>query len=115
MQIDIPLWDIKTTENYISERIKLHEQVPAPECTPEEKWERPTRYAVKKKGRKSAIRVFDNKLEAELELDNQEEKAKAKKKNDKFSIEVRKGENVRCENYCVVNKFCPYYKGNKEV
>jgi len=105
------LWDIKTTENYISERIKLHEQVPAPECTLEEKWQRPTTYAVKKKGRKSAIRVFDNKLEAELELDTQEEKAKEKKKNEKFFIEERKGENVRCENYCVVNKFCPYYKG----
>lgn len=113
MQIDIPLWDNKATEDYIAERIKLHEQVPAPECTPEEKWQRPTTYAVMKKDRKTAIRVFDTKLEAELELDNQEAKSKAKKKNEKFSIEERKGENVRCENYCTVNKFCPYYKDNK--
>lgn len=107
MQIDIPLWDIKVIEDYIAERIALHEQIPAPECTPEERWERPTTYAVMKEGRKSAIRVFDTELEAELELSCQEEKSK---KNDKFSIEVRKGENVRCENYCMVNKFCPYYQ-----
>jgi hypothetical protein len=36
-----------------------------PPCTPEERWGRPTRFAVMKQGQKRAVRVFDTREEAE--------------------------------------------------
>jgi hypothetical protein len=103
-QIRIPLWDIGTTERYILNRIKLHQQEPPPECTPEEKWARPTKYALMKRGRKSAVKLYDSKLEALTESDF--------KGNDYYVID-RLGENIRCKGYCNVAKFCPYYKDDE--
>lgn len=108
MQIDIPLWDTKKTEDYITDRIALHQQVPPPECTPEEKWEKPTGYAIMKQGRQSAVKLYDSKLEAELALDT------IVKDRDLYYLQERPGACVRCESYCNVNKFCPYYKKEGE-
>ena len=41
-----------------------------PECTPEQMWEKPTTYAVKKVGNKRATNVFNTKEEALNRLDN---------------------------------------------
>jgi len=108
VQIDIPLWDKKTTTDYLVERIRLHRQVPPPECTPEEKWERPTKYALMKHDRKSAIKLFDSRLEADMALDM------TTKDRHLHYIEERPGVCMRCESYCNVNKFCPYYKKEGE-
>ncbi len=101
MQTDIPLWDKKTTYLYILNRIGLHQMTPPPECTPEEKWQKPTQYALKKKGAKRAIKLYNTQLEADLESDI---------KGKDYYVEERLGQNMRCENYCNVNEFCPYYK-----
>jgi len=93
--IDVPLWSMVETENYIHERLRLHFAPPL-ECTPEEKWTRPTTYAVVKKGAKKASRVFDTK-----------EKAEAYAKGG-YEIVERPGMDVRCEEYCQVRAFCPY-------
>jgi hypothetical protein len=68
-------------------------------CTPEERWERPTRYALMKKGRKRAIKLYDT-----------EEDANGAVKEKDHYVEYRKGESVRCENYCPVKEFCNQYK-----
>jgi hypothetical protein len=97
--IDIPVWSREKTLEYIRERIKVHFSDEAT-CTDEERWKRPTTYAVKKKGRKSALRVLDSESEAV---------AWKRDKGGDF-IEVREGSYPRCADYCSVSGFCPIYK-----
>lgn len=65
-------------------------------CTPEERWERPTVYAVKKPVRKSAVRLY-----AALE----DAQAHADREKGHF-VETRPGEAVRCAGYCPVAHLC---------
>jgi len=110
--VDIPMWTFDRTEAFIKERVELHrdskvsadwgEELPL--CTEEERWVRQTTYAVKKDGRKTAIRVLDTQDEAEALLKEMPEK-------DKGFIEIRKGEAVRCTgNFCGVSQWCSQYQ-----
>ncbi len=71
-----------------------------PACTPEERWATPDKWAVMKKGRKSALRVLDSEEEAEAYI---------KEKGGEY-IEHRVGEDRKCQDYCMVNKFCNYWR-----
>ena len=105
---DINQWHLSDTENFILDRISQHEIAKTllddelPECTPYEKWQRPTTYAVKKENNKRALRVLSSKEKAETYM-------KDNNLDNKYWIETRPGKNVRCENYCIVNQFCNYY------
>ena len=114
--IDIPMWTFDRTEHFIKERVEMHrdskvnadwgEELPL--CSDEERWVRPTTYAVKKDGRKTAIRVFDTQDEADALLKEMPEK-------DKGFIEIRKGEAVRCTgNFCGVSQWCSQFQNQKE-
>jgi hypothetical protein len=74
-----------------------------PPCSAEQRWEKPTKYAVKKEGRKTAIRVLDNADEAE--------KMVADLGNGHY-VEKRPGESVRCAEYCSCCGFCNFYRNN---
>ncbi len=97
--VKIPLWKHDFTVKYILNRIVLHTQDPPPECTPEEKWTRPTTYAVIRKGQIRAKRVLSSPEEAKEWIGEQKD----------LFVEERKGRNVKCEEYCNVSKFCEYY------
>lgn len=106
--LDLPLWDLDRTGQYVRARIEAHRmsKVQAdwgdelPPCTDDERWVRDTKYAVKREGRKTAIRVFDTEPEA-VALAEQE----------KGYVEVRKGEAVRCTgNFCGVAQWCSQYQ-----
>ena len=110
--IDIPMWDTERAEAYIRSRIEAHrdskvkadwdEELPL--CTEEDRWIRDTKFAVKKEGRKTAVRVFDTEEEAQALLKDMPEK-------DKGFIEIRKGEAVRCSgNFCGVAPWCTQYQ-----
>lgn len=71
-------------------------------CTPSERWDKPTTYAVMKEGRKSAVRVFDDRKKAD----------DMAKDDPKLSVVERKGCSVRCESYCLCSKFCDFYKNH---
>lgn len=110
--IDIPMWTYDRTEAFIKERVEMHRdsKVSAdwgdelPLCTDTDRWVRPTTYALKKEGRKTAIRVLDTQDEAEVLLKELPEK-------DKAFIEIRKGEAVRCTgNFCGVSQWCSQYQ-----
>lgn len=101
--VDIPLWDYKKTESFIFDRIKAIENNNP--CSSEEKWSKQTTYAVMKEGRKTAVKVCSSNEEAESFINYNKDK-------NKMYIEIRKGEDVRCKDYCNVNKFCEYYNGN---
>lgn len=73
-----------------------------PLCTDEERYNSGTKYAVMKKGRKTAMRVLDSKEDAVAWLAI----------NNGDSIEERKGEDKKCLDYCAVCKFCNYWQKN---
>jgi len=112
--VDIPIWDFAKTEAYIKERLELHRESKVladwgselPHCTDDERWMRSTTFAVKKEGRKTAVRVFESEDEAKKLIAESDEKERSR-----LSIEERKGEPVRCTgNYCNVNKWCSQYQ-----
>jgi hypothetical protein len=111
--LDCPIDD--EIEAYIKARMAYH-QMSDPEfnplidvksvnrCSTKARWQTLTRWAIKKRGRKSAVQVFDTKEEAETFLPDV--------KN--HSIEERKGESRRCcEKYCTVYNYCQYMKGDE--
>lgn len=106
--LELPLWPLEKTEEYIKERIEAHRmsKVQAdwgdelPPCSDDDRWVRETKYAVKREGRKTAIRVLDTQHEAD-ELAEKE----------KGYVEVRKGEAIRCTgNFCGVAQWCNQYQ-----
>ena len=102
----VPLWTPEETQEFIKERVRLHQEAEKgkwPDCTPDEKWTRPTIYALMKKGQKKAVKLYETKAAAEF--------AQAK---DQYIVE-RPGESVRCESYCSVSGFCEQLKREKEA
>ena len=112
--VNIPMWSYEETEKFIEKRLELHrdskvqadwgEELPL--CTDEDRWMRTTKYAVKKEGRKTAVRVFETETEAQELLKEMTDK-------DKGFIEIRKGESVRCTgNFCGVAQWCTQYQNS---
>ena len=113
VMIDIPLWDSVKTETYVRTRLDMHRTAKQAQefgedlqpCTDEERWMSETIYAVKREGRKTAIRVFKS-IEEANELAEKE----------KGYVEERKGEPKRCTgDFCGVSKWCKQYQGELNV
>lgn len=68
-----------------------------PYCTPEERWETATKYAVMKEGRKSAVKVCDNEMEASVLVE---------KYGSNHYVEERPGKPNKCDKYCAGRAFC---------
>lgn len=73
-----------------------------PLCSTEDRWNDGDKYAVMKKSRKTALRVLDSVEEAE----------KWKTENVGDFIEVRKGTDKKCVDYCLCCTKCDYWKQN---
>jgi hypothetical protein len=113
VMVDIPMWDSVTTETYVRKRLDMHRAAKQAQefgedlqaCTDEERWMSETIYAVKREGRKTAIRVFKS-IEEATELAEKE----------KGYVEERKGEPKRCTgDFCGVSKWCKQYQGEINV
>jgi hypothetical protein len=111
--VDIPMWDSVTTEAYVRERLNLHRDAKVsadfgdelPACSDTDRWQSETIYAVKREGRKTAIRLFKT-IEEANELAEKE----------KGYVETRLGEPKRCTgNYCGVAEWCEQYQGEINV
>jgi hypothetical protein len=91
--------------NKVNEYMKYREAADddIPPCRPEERWDRPSVFAVKKEGRQRAVRLFDVKEEAEL---------KVAELGAGHFVEHRPGESMKCQNYCLCCGFCNYYQEN---
>lgn len=109
--IELPIWPLEKTEAYIRERLEMHRDAkmhhdlgePLQRCSDSERWFSETTYAVKREGRKTAIRVFKT-IEEATELAEKE----------KGYVETRKGEPKRCTgNYCGVADWCEQFQGEK--
>jgi hypothetical protein len=94
------------TGQFIRERVREYEAYQKladdeiPPCTPEQRWDRPTVFAVKKESRKTAVRLFDGQAEAET---------KAAELGAGHFVEARPGESVKCRSYCLCCMFCNFY------
>jgi len=78
-----------------------------PECSPDQRWATPTKWAVMKEGRKTAVKVCETEEEAQKFIDELE------KDKDKHTIEQRKGIDKKCADYCPCCEFCSYFKSLK--
>lgn len=101
--------DLKDTEDFLIGQLQTiqtlekisDEDLPA--CPPADRWNDGDKFAVMAKGKKRALRVLESREEAEKYLE----------KAGDF-IEVREGQDRRCEAYCSVNGFCKYYANTRK-
>lgn len=108
-ELPIRLWSKDERDAFISNRISLHSACEfaletdgeLPDCTPEEMWEKPTVWAVRKIGNKRAHSLYETEQLATEAL---------KDLGDKYEMEIRKGERTRCANFCPVSTWCTQYK-----
>lgn len=101
MKQEVPLLSSGQVDDWIRERIVLHEaaKTELPQCTDAERWQTPSQYAVIKNGAKRATRVFDTLLEADKFL--------TLTVGDKdYKIVERSGKSVRCLSWCPVRETC---------
>lgn len=76
-----------------------------PACSAKERWERETKYAVMKEGNVKALKLCFTRDEAERFIET--------KPRDKLTIVERKGESIKCLEYCSVCEHCSFYKAMK--
>jgi len=76
-----------------------------PVCLPAERWNSGDKYAVMKKGRKTALRVLDSRDDALAWMAS----------NGGDEIVTRRGEDKKCADYCAAKDFCNYYRDNGGV
>ena len=103
--LPVPLWGWEKAEAFCRERVRIHAMAQSgngtlPECTAEERWEKSPKWAVMKKGRKRALRLYDTEKEAIAHA--MSEKG--------CHVEHRPGESVRCQSYCNAAPYCDQWK-----
>ena len=106
VSFDVTLWPAEVAQKYVRERVILHKQarVDLPECSQEDRWAKPTKYAVMKKGGARAVKLYDSEADAA---------AHAATDTKLLRVDVRPGEATRCEAYCPVAKFCTQFQQEK--
>ena len=70
-------------------------------CSAEERWADGEKWAVMKNGRKTAVKVFDNQLDAD---------AMAGEMGNAYYVEHRPAISRKCGEYCNCKDFCNFYK-----
>ena len=105
--VNVPMWDTDKIEEYIRQRLQLLVAFGDVEdddilgCTKDERWQDDDKWAVMKKGRKSAVKLFDSEADALI---------MAQDKGKDHSVVKREGEPKRCIGYCDVSPFCNWYQ-----
>ena len=97
MIIDIPMWPDAVAEEYIRERVALHQDARSGNailCSDEERWYTGDKWVVKKPTAKRAYRVYGTQEEAEANV------------TDSMVVEHRPGEYKRCQQYCEAAPWC---------
>jgi hypothetical protein len=106
--VDVPVWQDTTQKEYIEARVHAHQMNAfaldnggsIDYCSDQERWLRNEKWAVMKKGRKSAVKLFDTEEEANGWIGRQED-------GEALTTTHRPGEPVRCAgDYCGVSQWC---------
>lgn len=101
---EVALWPAQQAWAFLEERVRMHQAArdALPECTAEDRWEKPTRFAVQKNGAAKALKLHDDENKAHEH---------AKQLGDEYSVQLRAGEQTRCKHFCSVSNFCDQYRG----
>lgn len=91
---------ILTKVQEIESAYKLDDDAIEP-CSAEERWADGEKWAVMKNGRKTAVKVFDNQLDAD---------AMAGEMGNAYYVEHRPAISRKCGDYCKCKEFCNFYK-----
>ena len=103
--------DFEYIDNYLCtkfeelQRLEKIADEDLPICSEEERWASPTKYAVMKNGRKTAVKLCDSEEEANEYISQGKGEY----------IELRKGIDKKCTEYCSCCSFCSYFKENYEI
>ena len=116
----VKLWSSEKREAFINTRLQLHLKPEGYVCstfaeagTLNERWEKPTTYAVMKKGQKKAIGAtlsVKGKRVPFTTIAMAEKFIETKKPKGNIYIDERKGECTRCKYYCNARSVCPIAK-----
>jgi hypothetical protein len=114
--VAVPMWSDSDQEAYILERLRIHKEATLDaaideenliECTDEEMWAKPDKYAVMNGENTRATKVLDTHEDADAYIESHD-------KLKKPWIDVRLGGRTRCEkNFCGVSEHCTQYKNWK--
>ena len=112
-ELPIRLWPFEEREEFVRARINAHVEAEfaietdsdLPPCTPQEMWEKPTIWAIKKIGGVRAKSLHETEEGANKALE---------KSGKGYEIEVRKGGRTRCESFCPVNTYCQQWREYQE-
>jgi hypothetical protein len=95
IRLEVPVWPFEATEAFVRSRLNLH-SLDYLGCTDDDIWAKPSKWAVMKKGRQSAVKLFDTEDQAADFLPSVPG----------GYLEYRPGQATRCESYCPVSQFC---------
>ncbi len=105
--LDVKPWPEQKTIDFIRSRIAANKFTGDPPlCTPEERWQSQTQWALMKKGNKRASKLYDTKEDADSQC--QHNNHIGPRLTPQWSVEERPGMEKRCLFYCPVSKFCDY-------
>ncbi len=96
----VRVWEDDETDDFIERQIARHQASAFEPCSDEERWTKPEKWAVMKRGNVRAVRLFDNPLDAEH----------LAKTASNLYVEHRPGEAVRCQSWCPVSRFCQQWQ-----
>ena len=112
--IPIDLWEHDLVTQYVKSRIELHTGAhdnhtfdkPLPDCTSDERWYRPGKYAVHNTAVPNrALKIFNTEDEAHVFA-----LAYNAKKGTTTTIVSRSGKSAMCHGFCDVSKFCDQFQ-----
>lgn len=98
--VDLPLWSLKEQKEFILQRLEAHYSEGGKSCTDEDRWAKPAKFAVLKKGRSKALRILNTKEKALSWVASQGYTGPD------ISIDERPAVYTRCESFCAVSKWC---------
>lgn len=108
VRVPIQLWSDDDAEWFVRSRVELHEGTrdtpdnDLPYCSDEYRWKSPDKFAVMKRGRKSAVNA--------QHTDIWSAQKQAEGLGPDHYVETRLSEARRCAEYCPVSRFCNQYQ-----
>jgi hypothetical protein len=106
-EFDVTEKGLRETENFIKAKTQAYKMCLGktdevlPVCGEHERWSEPAKHAVMKQGRKSAVRLFDGRKEADDYADSL---------GINYYVVTRPGADRKCLNYCRCREFCVHYQ-----
>ena len=116
--LDFPVWTASKCETFLLDRLSLHQAARSgnlPECTAEERWEKPSTYAIRKIGNKKAMTggaKFPSEQEALAWAASRNLTDGSGQLKSDHELLFREGEPTRCLSYCTAAPFCEQWRAD---